>query len=503
MTGSRLCWSLLAWAAAQTAGADGMFVAASETRLRADLTLLADEKIVLLPVNEWPLARQDITAAVADIEAADLDKPALRSALARVKAATMRAADAAEWKLREVRLTAGQPGLLRDDATLGRENAELTAVGGASTDRFDITLAATGVVDASDRKDWRFDGSSISIRWGNWLLGVNQIDRSWGPGHDGGLIVSSNARPMPAVSIDRIRSLPVDLPVLRWLGPWRFSAFVGAGESQRADVDSPLFMGMRLSFKPAANFEFGLSRSAQFCGDGRRCDFATFGRMLIGQDNTGMRGLDDPDDEPGNQMSGMDLRIVPLSAVPVAIYGQLIGEDNSDASLPIRFMYLGGLESWWSLDNGSVLRAHVEHADTSTGWYKLFRPNDPIAGFGSDYGYRNHIFFAGYRYRGRNIGHTTDADSETTSMELSLTTDRGDRWAASARYGLLDRKGAPDAFNPLTQGRSRYRSLQLAWNGSLGGQDLGLQLGHESQSPATAGRADGMFGFVQWRRLLD
>ncbi|MET0281439.1 MAG: capsule assembly Wzi family protein [Steroidobacteraceae bacterium] len=484
--------------------ADALFVAATDTRLRNDLTLLVDEKIVLLPLNEWPLARQDVAAAVAGIDVADVEKPALRSALARVKAATLRRADAAEWKLREVRLTAGQPGLLRDDETMGRENAELTAVGGASTDRFGITLAATGAVDASDRKDWRFDGSSIAVRWGNWLLGVNQLDRSWGPGRDGSLILSSNARPMPAVSLDRIRSLPVDLPVLRWLGPWRFSAFVGAGESHRADVDSPLFMGMRLSFKPAANFEFGLSRSAQFCGDGRRCDFATFGRMLIGQDNTGTRGLDDPDDEPGNQMSGLDLRIVsPLQAVPVAVYGQLIGEDNSDASLPIRFMYLGGLESWWTLGNGSVLRAHVEHADTSTGWYKLFRPDDPTPGFGSDYGYRNHIFFAGYRYRGRNIGHTTDADSETTSMELSLTTDRGDRWAASARYGLLDRKGAPDAYNPLTQGRSRYRSLQVSWNGVLGGQDLGLQLGHESQSPAAAGGTDGVFGFVHWRRVLD
>ncbi len=161
--------------------------------------------------------------------------------------------------------------------TPGRENGELTSTGGASSDRYSITLAATGVVDASDGQDIRFDGSDISIRWGNWLISANQIDRWWGPGYDGSLILSTNARPMPAISLDRIRSLPIDLPVLRWLGPWRFTTFFGFGENLRADIDQPLFMGMRLSFKPATWLEFAASRSAQFCGSGRECDVGTFG----------------------------------------------------------------------------------------------------------------------------------------------------------------------------------------------------------------------------------
>src|SRR6185369_13522724 len=211
----------------------------------------------------------------------------------------------------------GKPGLLRDDSTLGRENGELTTVGGASTDRYGITLAATGVVDASDGQDIRFDGSDISVRWGNWLFSANQIDRWWGPGYEGSLILSSNARPMPAISLDRIRSQPFDFPVLRWLGPWRFSTFFGFGEP-RADVDRPLFMGMRVSFKPTSYFEFAMSRSAQFCGRQRECDTGTFWHMLIGQDNRGIRGASsDPAKEPGNQMAGFEVRLVsPFKPLP-------------------------------------------------------------------------------------------------------------------------------------------------------------------------------------------
>ncbi|MBK6675041.1 MAG: hypothetical protein IPG49_16915, partial [Proteobacteria bacterium] len=67
---------------------------------------------------------------------------------------------------------------------------------------------------------------------------------------------------MPAVSLIAIAALPVNFPVLRRLGPWRFSGFLGVMENDRPDVDRPVFMGMRLSFKPAPIFEFGMSRTS-------------------------------------------------------------------------------------------------------------------------------------------------------------------------------------------------------------------------------------------------
>lgn len=476
--------------------AQGFFLPAGDVRLRDDLTLLVDEGVVNLPLNEWPLATRDVAEALQSIDASNLGDIALQRALGRVRAATKPPANAGEWRMREVRLAGGQPGLLRDEATLARENGELTSRGGATTDRYNITLSATGVLDASDGQDIRFDGSDISVRWGNWIFSANQMDRWWGPGHDGSLILSSNARPMPAVSLDRLRSVPVNAPVLRWLGPWRFSGFLGAMDGGRDDVDHPLFMGMRLSFKPAPIFEFGLSRTAQFCGDGRQCNLGTLGRVLIGRDNIGRRGLATPEKEPGNQMAGFDVRVVsPFKPVPIALYAQEIGEDNSSTGIPERYLAILGSEMWFMLDTGSVLRTHVEYANTKVKWY-----NSDIE---YDWAYYQSIFTEGYRYRDRNIGHTSDGDSETTSIVLSLTTGEGNRWAAMWRQGRLDRCCTPLANSRISFGPSDYKAAQVSWEGRVWGQQLGMQLGYENQSPDSAGDADGAFGFLQWRKRLD
>jgi hypothetical protein len=491
-----VCVAALVMGSSSLVHAQSFFLPAHDARLRDDLSLLVDDGVINLPVNEWPLAREDVAHAIAGVKAADIAEPALRNALARVVAATTVPEDASQWRIREIQVITGEPGLLRDDSTLGRENFELTAKGGAATDRYSIQLAATGVIDASDGQDVRFDGSEVSIRWGNWIFSANQMGRWWGPGRDGSLILSSNARPMPAISLDRMRSLPVDLPVLRWFGPWRFSGFLGVMENDRADVDQPAFMGMRLSFKPSPIFEFGMSRTAQFCGKGRSCDLKTFGRMLIGDDNRGLRGLpDDPNAEPGNQMAGFDVRIVsPFKALPLAIHGQEIGEDNSSTGIPERYLALFGAETWWLLDSGSALRAHFEYANTNCKFYSQ--------GLEPDCAYRQGIFFAGYRYRGRNIGHTTDGDSETTSAMLSLTRANGDRWTLRGRQGRLDAYGAPDIHNPVSQGRSRYHSAELGWEGRIASYDLGVQLGHESQSSASAGKSSGLYGFLLIRTEL-
>jgi len=459
-----------------------------------------------LPLNEWPVPREDVAQALARVDPANLHGAALHVALARVEARVVSRPESREWNARDARVIAGQAGLLRDFDTLGRSNGELTVTAGKTTGRYNVLLSLTGVVDAEDGKKARFDGSDVTLRLGNWMLGLNQMDRWWGPGHSGSLILSTNARPMPALSLDRARSLPFDLPVLRWLGPWRFSGFVGVMESDRPDVDQPLYMAMRLSFKPSTMFEFALSRSALFCGSGRQCSLETFGRMLIGQDNVYLRGLDDPEDEPGNQLGGFDFRLVsPIRSVPVALHGQMIGEDFSNSGLPIRFLYQAGAETWWTLKKGSVIRASIEHADTSTGIYKVWEPTDPHGPNRgtTDTAYRHHVFFAGYRYRGRNIGHTTDSDSESTAVELSLTENSSSRWAAQWRRVRLDRLGNPDAFNTVTLGPSSYHSLQLSWEGRMSGQDIGMQLGYEKQTPDNAGNASGLFGFVQWRRTLD
>jgi hypothetical protein len=420
-------------------------------------------------------------------------EPALQSALLRVQRRIELNDDAAEWRIREVRVATGEAGLLRSYDTLARSALEVNTSGGFADQRWGVTVSATAVASPDDGQNLRLDGSELSIRWGNWLFGVNQMDRWWGPGWDGSLILSTNARPMPALSFDRIQSTPFAFPVLRWLGPWRLSGFVSMADRHRADVDESLFLGMRVSFKPAHILEFGLSRSAQFCGRDRPCGFAAFRNVLLGNDNAGLRV--DPEDEPGNQMAGMDMRIVsPFRSLPVALYAQFVGEDNSSSGIPERYLGLLGFETWNLLDSGSLLRTRLEYADTTCKFSS--------GGEGADCAYRQTIFFAGYRYHGRNIGHTTDADSESWALSLSLTAADGASWSLRLRRASLDRYGFFDAYNRVSGLDGESHSVEVGWNAELWGQALSAQIGAERNDVDPRGARTEAFGFLQWRKTL-
>jgi hypothetical protein len=116
----------------------------------------------------------------------------------------------------------------------------------------------------------------------------------------------------------------------------------GQLENERHIPDTQFF-GMRFTFRPLPTLEIGLSRSAQWCGEGRPCDASTFFDLLLGRDN---RGDDDinPENEPGNQLAGYDFRWSPtIFGHRLAAYGQLIGEDEA-GGFPSRYIGQFGVE---------------------------------------------------------------------------------------------------------------------------------------------------------------
>lgn len=68
--------------------AQGFCLSSSDARLREALTLLVDQRVLRLPVNEWALVRQDVAEVLALVKPEDPDEPALLRAPAIVQAAT-------------------------------------------------------------------------------------------------------------------------------------------------------------------------------------------------------------------------------------------------------------------------------------------------------------------------------------------------------------------------------------------------------------------------------
>jgi hypothetical protein len=481
-----LCSLLLA--SATVARADAGWFEAGDTALRIDLQLLNDAEIIRLPINHWPLPRESVRYALENAREQFATNSAVSAALARVRA---RLGDVAGMRLSS-RLVAGQSAVLRDFGTQAREAGELGARAEFTADRFAAGLTLTYAVDRDDdgQSLW-LDRSHATAQLGNWLLSAQTLDRWWGPGHQGSLILSSNARPMPTLLVERAAARPFDSSWLRWLGPWRFSFGISQMESEREDIDSPLFMAWRVAVMPFKDIEIGFSRTAQFCGDQLACDLEVFGNLLIGNDNVGIDAT--AENEPGNQMAGFDIRWAsPIGSWPYAVYSQMIGEDES-GYLPAKYLSQFGIEAWKPLARGALLQAYIEYSTTTCSAHTNRGPYYNCA-------YNQGRFdVEGYRYRGHSIGHGADRDAENHAIGLSLSNEDGSLWTTTARRSRFNRDDFGDLRNTVATTPTSYAAIELGWKGRLLGEHVDIDIGIEALEPAGGERDTGAFGFIGWR----
>jgi hypothetical protein len=463
------------------------WIDAGDSALRHDLQVLADAGVLTAPVLSWPLPWSDIVRDLSRLDDKTL-APVQAAAAARVRSRA-----GVEQRTGRVRLgyelaASYQPDPVRTFADIPREKGEAAVVADWMGERFAWKASARLVADADDGQEFRADGSYVAASLGNWMLSAGFLDRWWGPGWQGSLILSSNARPLPAIALDRNEARPFDLPVLRWLGPWRLSTFVGQLEGDR-DYAHALLFGMRAEIRPIPSLQIAASRTAQLCGEDRPCGLDTFWDMFVGNDN------DQPiEEQPGNQLGGFDVRWAwPGSRVPLALYVQAIGEDEA-GFMPSKYLGLFGAEIWgdWS---GRSWRLMAEYADTACD----FINSEPEFGCA----YTNVIYTSGYRYRGRVQGHPIDADGESIGLGAVLIEPAGVRWQLNARNVKLNRAGVAPGHT-LADAPARLRDLALIREQSAAWGNITLSLGYAAvdQDSGVTQLDDGLRGFVSYSREL-
>jgi hypothetical protein len=458
--------------------------------LRHDLQRLNDSGATNLPLSTWPLSWHDIDRALAEVESGDLPASALPAYL-RVKQRAYRERDDIDYRLSVA--AAGNPRVIRTFEDTPRDDGELAAGLSLLGGRLSLRLEATAVANPLDDEEFRPDGSYVGLALGNWLFSAGWQARWWGPGRDGSLILSSNARPAPGVALQRAETTPFESRWLSWIGPWSLTAFMNRLDDERLVNDAALF-GMRVSFRPHESLEIGLSRTAQWCGDERPCDLDAFADVLFGKDNQGVNV--DPQEEPGNQLAGVDIRWRLPRDIPLALYMQWIGEDTRRGGPEIgSWLRQAGVEYWGGI-LGLEQRTHLEIADTTC----------REGGFGfaeskPDCAYEHGIYQTGYRYEGRVLGHSMDGDGRSYSLGTTVVQSDGHSWNLSLRHLELNRAGDPGlgtrhtlAATPeertdiqLTHQRlTRYGQVRVG----LGASRLRDDGSGESTTDVT--------GFVQW-----
>jgi hypothetical protein len=313
------------------------------------------------------------------------------------------------------------------------------------------------------------------------------MERWWGPGWDGSLILSTNARPIPTITLERNYTDAFKTRLLSWAGPWRASIAVGQAEGSDVAVPDARFMAARLNFKPRPWLEVGLTRTAQWCGVGRVCGWRTFRDLLIGRDNRGPSLSADA--EPGNQMAGYDMRLrSPWRPLPVAVYTQWIGEDEA-GGLPSKFLGLAGIETWGNSRLGAW-RLRAEFSDTTC----TFTREQPQF----DCAYRNARYPQGYTYRGRIIGHSMDNDSRMYTLAALLIQDDATSASLSLRRVELNRDGGAHAISTVPRDFNNVE-LRVSRTASIGKITAGV--GYGDPKPGSDDNS-GVHAYLNWQQGL-
>lgn len=454
------------------------WVDTSNIFLRSNIQLLADTGLIKTPVTTFPLMWHDIARDLKTIQLAKLSAKQINAysyvnhqyRLAKQSRKTLKANMATDDK----RFTSYGDSF--------RDNNSVTFSSSFMTDSLAANITTSYVNSPNDDDKVRLDGSYVAAFFGNWVFSAGKQDRWWGPAWDTSLSLTNNARPMPTLAISRKSAIGLDIPFTDHSIPWTVTSFMSMMDDDRV-INDALLWGFRLNFKPAANWEVGITRLAQWAGDDRPDDLNTFWRVLKGEDNCGGNGPTIEEclngEEPGNQLAGYDIRwSSTILQQPLSVYFTMFAEDGDrkgGLSVFGEERYQLGLDTYLNfLDND--WRVYLEATDT----YALC--SDGVNGDGTstigDCYYEHSTYKTGMRYKGRSIGSSYENDASTfvlgmiaqgsneTNYEfkfrwLQLNKDNSDRAPSNPQIGNTVTEIAENVLMLSSKVQHSYRNWRF------------------------------------------
>ena len=270
-------------------------------------------------------------------------------------------------------------------------------------DKIAAKITLTTFDSPYEDKNYDFSDSYFAIASGNFILGIGNYDRWWGPSHHANLILSNNSKSMPGLFLRSLDGFSSSLPVLRSFGKINFSIFANQLESNRA-IKNPYLIGTRFSFNPLNGLTIGLTRMLMFGGDGKDNSLSSFWDSILGNESKRKNSLDGNID---NELAGFDLKYsFEINNLVWSFYGQYIGEDGTDY-WPWRTFYLAGTEFLF-YKQGKLNSINLEYVDT---FYKGVGVGSTQNELRADIIYEHESYKSGYRYKGLPIGAFIDGDS--------------------------------------------------------------------------------------------
>ncbi|CAG67088.1 MULTISPECIES: capsule assembly Wzi family protein [Acinetobacter] len=412
--------------------------------LRTDLNWLNQQGVIQISTSTWPLSGDEIQRALSNAKVQNHTQQRVIDSVTNALKADQQPVKVglfAETDQKKLPQAFGDQQKAQYVASL-----EMNA-GGENWD---------GKLRINGEKDQQIDnGHKVNVEgsylagklWNQWFI-AGQIPTWWGPGHDGSLIRGDASRPVYGVTIQRAEQNAFETKWLSWIGPWQYQVFAGQLDDYKAVPDAKL-IGMRLTAQPLPYLELGASRTFQIGGKGQPDSFKAYWNAFIGKDNECNDKGCVNDQNASNQLAGFDgkLNLQPLLNVPVSLYGQYVGEDES-GFLPSRKLYLAGLDYSSSLKN-MPYQLYAEWADTRT--------NGDVLG----YSYNHHQYTDGYYQHGFPLGHAIGGDGQMYSVGGDIRIDVMNRLSGRAMVAKVNQSNLK--INQAFPEKDEIKALDLTW----------------------------------------
>ena len=291
-------------------------------------------------------------------------------------------------------------------------------------ERFASKISMTVYESPYEDRKYDFSDSYLAVVSGNFILGIGNYDRWWGPSHHASLILSNYSKSSPGLFIRSLEGFTSNLPLIRSLGELNFSFFANQLESNRG-IKNPYLLGGRLSINPINGFTMGLTRSIMFGGEGKDNSFKALWDSVRGDASTYQGNADSNID---NELAGFDLKYsFNVKDIVWSFYGQYIGEDGTDY-WPWRTFYSLGTEFIY-IEKGKLRSLVVEYIDT------YYNGVDT----GTNITYEHGSYSSGYRYKGSPIGAFIDGDSNYAHISFNGEINNFTNLEFSILYGNLNK----------------------------------------------------------------
>ena len=494
----------LALALAAAPAIAGPFAPVGDAQVRQDVDILKAAGLIRGPVDSWPLPWAQIDDGIDASKDGRAVDPYVAAAAARLD----RLSEMAQQRFGgEIHVSAtNHPAVARPFGETARAKADGAASVEFNSDAISIA-AGVGARSGQRGHAYNFEPTQLAIRLDNWAVSAGWTEEWFGPGHDGALLFSNSTRPFPKIGIKRLIPTPIDLPVLRWLGPIRLDFFGGVLDEVR-DFRNTIIFGTRVSFAPAKGFEVGLNRAQQLCGQGRPCGIKQITKSFIGLGNA-----DNPApgsslgffQQAGNQLAGYDMSYVRrFGHVSGKAYFEVYGEDEAHILIEQYSRQIGTTWSGPWGTKGASWTATLEYADTYAAELFNGTPLERALSSRKRYPfstYNNSLYTSGFTYNGLPIGYWTAGDSHNLSLSASLTDTLNRRWYGSARSVHLNitNLGNPPGALPQPNGPGPLISQFVSSDSETfailtGGVELPMAFGdvhiearYQTDSPSTPG----------------